>query len=51
MDEDIARYRDMAVHCRLLAKQASSEDAAMLLDLAQDFQEHVAELEAMGKDT
>lgn len=46
MDEHIARYRHMAVHCRLLAQQASSEDAALLLELAQDFEEHVAELEA-----
>ena len=47
--EDIARYRDAAARCRMLAANTLTKEAkATLLDLAADFEARVTELEAMA---
>lgn len=50
MDEEIARYRDMADRCRLLAEGASTEHSRETsLNMAEDFDREVKRLEARTK--
>ena len=51
MSDDAKRFRDRAIDCRTLAKNANSEDAAMLNEIADELDEEADRMEADERRT